>query len=276
MSAGEERTKLEKLLHENSEKVAELEAAEQEIRVKTENAKELEAESLKFDSQLAEFNNKKQEIGKIKSELEKDEQDIGKTRAELEVQKSELDNIKSRMKAEELELKCLSIEDVRRTYEKESNEIEQEIKKIEALKLLKEKERNELDNIFTEHEKLKNKLESDILEVKRKKTEVDKLKQDVSSQARALKLRQEELKEMSENAKNVKGELINIHRLQVTITNLNKELEKREAYIATLEKEAVDLKDKLKSKNKQTRQIDIQTKLLHDNIKLQDINKSVI
>jgi chromosome segregation ATPase len=205
-----------------------------------------------------------------------DEQDIQKSRAGLEIQRSKLDKIKSRMNAEELELKCLSIEDVRKTYEKELNEIEQQIKKIEAVRLIKENEHNELDIIFAEHEKVKNKLESDILEVKREKTEVDKFRQDVYSLARALKLKQEELKELSENAKNKKGELINIHRLQVTITNLNKELEKREAYIATLEKEAVDLKDKLKSKNKQTRQIDIQTKLLHDNIKLQDAGKSVI
>jgi len=257
LSALKDKTNLEKLLHENSKKLAELKVAEEEIGLKNKKAKELEAESLEYDSQLAEFNTKKQEIEKIRSGLEMDEQEIQKTQAELEIQRSKLDKIKSRMYAEELELKCLSIEDVRRTYEKEFNEIEQEINKIEALGLIK------------------NKLESDILEVNNKKTEVDKLRQDVSSQERVLKLKLEELKELSENTINKKGELINIHRLQVMITNLNNELEKREACITTLEKEVVDLKNKLKSNIEQTRQIDIQTKLLHDNIKLQDAGKSI-
>ncbi|MDF1556963.1 MAG: hypothetical protein P1P80_02095, partial [ANME-2 cluster archaeon] len=69
-------------------------------------------------------------------------------------------------------------------------------------------------------------------------------------------------------AENERGELEGVHRLQVTIANLNSELEKRETLIKTLEAEKDRLEKSLKAEAQKSKLSDVHTKLLYQNIKI--------
>jgi len=90
----------------------------------------------------------------------------------------------------------------------------------------------------------------------------------VEAQARELKLQQDEVADLKTKALNEKGELEGIHRLQVTIANLNRELEKRDKHIKTLEQDKDRIEKEFKDESQKSKLADMHSKLFYQNVKI--------